>query len=853
MPWLRRIFGSDQDRQAHSAPAGLQSIQQKFGSFLTLLDRNNQVLKIMGDMEEKSQGEYLFDITYIRRSLDEIRAGVGAIIEALIDLGGEGYQSLGIRHAAINADIESLFPGTRPIAEDELTVPFERLERGRAFSVGSKNANLGELKSVLGLPVPDGFAISAWAYKSFVDANNLQARISSLITSVDVRSYEQLARVSDQIRSMVMRASVPGALADAIRKSVEELSARAASERFALRSSAIGEDTHFSFAGQYHTFLNVRQEEVIQRYREVLASKFSPKAIYYFLSHALTESELAMSVGCVSMVDAAASGVIYTRDPVRPDDECMVVYSLFGLGEYLVRGMLTPDVFHVSRTDGAVKQRCLASKPAQLVLRPDGGTEEQSVPEAKQQAPSLDEGQLKALSEMALRTEAHYGTPQDIEWAIDQRGQVFLLQTRPLRVVERRPPSAGPDVSKWPVLKSGGVTACPGAGSGPVYYAESGQDLLGVPEQAVLVARHPFPGLVMVMGKISALVTEVGGVASHMATLAREFRIPTLVGVEGARELPAGQPVTVDATQAAIYAGQHPDLVEARRPEFDLFDDTAVFNLLQRVLAKIAPLDLLHPSDPNFLPENCRTLHDITRFAHQKAMEEMFSGGVTLEKKRCSVRLRSDIPLPVSIVFIDQDISDLRKKGWVEEDEIASEPMRHFWGGIKEEGWPAPAQRFDAKGFMTVLSTSLTAGDQSRFLQESYAILSRQYMIVSLHMGYHFTTVEAMCTDEVSKNYIRMQYKEGGASLDRRTRRVKLIMDILSRAGFEHSSQADFLDTRLTYRGRQAIAEALQLLGRLSMMTKQLDMALSNDAIADWYTHDFMKKLGLEPSEEGGP
>jgi pyruvate,water dikinase len=367
----------------------------------------------------------------------------------------------------------------------------------------------------------------------------------------------------------------------------------------------------------------------------------------------------------------------------------------------------------------------------------------------------------------------------------------------------------------------------------------------------VLVAPNPFPGLITVMGKVRALVTEVGGVASHMATLAREYRIPTLAGVEHAGKLPAGQLVTVDATGSAIYAGIHPDLVAARRGEYELFGDTAIFDLLEQVLAKVSPLNLLHPSDPDFVPEHCRTFHDITRFAHQKAMEEMFYMGKDLKHKdRISARLKSQIPLQVLIIHLDQDVSATKGRRVIDEKGIDSVPMQAFWNGIKEEGWPSRPPPATLKGFMSVMATDMSTGSRAEFSESSFAIVSREYMILSLRMGYHFMTIEAMCTDEVSKNYIRMQFKGGGASLDRRVLRVKLLMDILSKAAFEHSSKGDFIDTMISYQGPKAIVEKLHLLGRITMLTKQLDMALSNEAIAQWYTQDFMKKLGLEKAGE---
>ncbi|UCD18102.1 MAG: hypothetical protein JSV44_04110, partial [Candidatus Zixiibacteriota bacterium] len=637
----------------------LNMLRDKFMHFVRLLERNNQVLKVISDMEEKYQGDYLFDVNYIRSSLDDVISGVEEIISHLILLGGEEYLPLRKRFAEISAAAERSLPGNQPIPQDDYTIPFDQLCRDNAGSVGSKNAHLGEMKSKLGFPVPEGFAITAWSYKHFVSANNLQNRISEKLGELDIRSYEDLVKVSEQIQAMIISSQVPDDLEAAILTSYNRLIADAPSVRFSLRSSALGEDTLFSFAGQYETFLNVSEEELISRYRDILASKFTPKAIYYFLSHSLSESELAMSVGCVSMVDAAVSGVIYTRDPVEPDNGCMVINSIYGLGKYLVDGKLTPDNFHISCADGSIREMNLATKPICLVIDLGGGTIEEPVPETLQRAASLTEKQLRQLAEYALRLEEHYNCPQDIEWAIDRNGEVFFLQSRPLRVLRCGTIASEPDISRLTVLIDGGTTVCPGAAGGQVYHASATRDLANVPENAVLVAPNPFPGLITVMGKISALITRIGGVASHLATIAREFRMPTLMGVERADELIPGRNVTVDACRGRVFAGLQRELVEVRRIDEEIFDDTGIFNVLNRVLTTIAPLELIDPTLPDFLPENCRTLHDITRYAHQKAMDEMFSMAEGLKRKQdIGKLLKSAIPLKMRIVFIDRDYDE---------------------------------------------------------------------------------------------------------------------------------------------------------------------------------------------------
>jgi len=841
MKWFSGLFTES------SSDSGklLSVMQEKYELFRRLLDRNNRALKIIADLEEKSQGEYLFDMNYIASSLQELKGTVKDIIESMILLGGEEYIKLREKYKEIDLRMESMMPGKRQIEKSDFTLSFAEIFSESNYLVGGKNAQLGELRNRLKLPTPDGFAITAWAYKYFMDASGLQERINKLILNLNPKEYGDLIRVSEDIQNIIAAAAVPQDLAEEIVRRCGQLCSEADCCRMAFRSSALGEDTQFSFAGRYATFLNVRREAILPAYKEVIASKFTPKAIYYFFSHGLQESQLAMSVGCVKMVDASASGVVYTRDPVNPEEDSILINSVWGLGTKIVDGTVDPDEFWISRVSSNEIRRRIVDKPTKLAINPAGGVWEAAVVEEKRKQPSLTASQLKKLAEYAALTEQHYGGAQDMEWAADAAGEIFLLQVRPLQILNRRQERAVFDDSGLTVLHRGGTTLCPGAGAGAVFYARGPEDLPVTPRDSVLLADSPFPGLVTVLDRVKALVTETGGAASHMATIAREFRIPTLAGVRGLEKLPPGSAVTVDATGGVIYAGMQASVVEARRPEYDLFEDTQLFDLLKKLLRRIAPLNLLHPSAEDFQPENCRTFHDITRFCHQKAMEEMFAGAKEIRgQEGVCRRLESSIPLNINLIYLDQEPSALKNKKTVKEEDLASLPMECFWRGIKKEGWPKTPPP-DFKGLVSVMATDMTSRRNIKFSQNSYAILSRDYMISSLRMGYHFTTVEAMVTEEPNKNYIRMQYKEGGAALDRRVRRIKLIMDLLTKLGFEHRSTGDFLDSLFSYSDKKNMCEKLFILGRLTMLTKQLDMALSNDEVADWYCKEYAVKLGL--------
>lgn len=827
--------------------SALDAVRSKFAAFLALLERHHQAMTIISDMEEKSQGDYLFDLNYIRTSIAQIRNCVSRLIEIMIELGGPRYEILRDRYADIGARIDESLPWCRSAGIDRYVLPLDEVGRDQACSVGSKNAQVGEMKSRLHLPTPNGFAVTAWSCRYFRQVHDLDERISKRLASVNFLEYDDLVRVSNEIQSMINECPLPDDLAEAIRRAYDELIARRPDARVALRSSALGEDSWFSFAGQYATFLNVEPDRILERYREILASKFTPKAIYYLLSHSLVEDDLAMGVGLVEMIDARAAGVVYTRDPVNPESTQIQVHAVLGLGKSLVEGRSEPDVFHVDRGTMQIVKRQLARKTERLVMADGGGTVEESVPEIDQTQPALSDEQVRQLAEYAVIVETHYNKPQDIEWAVDRDERVMLLQTRPLKIVSAESASEAIDVSGFEILRSGGVTVCPGAATGYVIPVSSIDDLPGIPDRAILVTHQPFPGLVTVMGRIAAIITEVGGPATHMATIAREYRIPTITGIDKLPELPRKTPVTVDATEGTIYSGAHPELVEARQPDYNLFSDMDIFRLLEDLLVHVSPLHLVQPADPGFVPDNCRTLHDITRYVHQKAIEEMFYGGMRVgDSTQVFHRLKTDVPLTVDMIYLDRELPTSPSRREVPDTEIGCKPMEQFWSGLKSEGWPHKARPKYQASFPSVLGLR---GRESGYSENSFAVISREYMVLSLRMGYHFSTIEALATTDSNKNYVRFQHKQGGASLPRRIRRVNVISGLLARLGFVHQSKGDFLSAGINHLDGDRMARILYAMGRLTVMTKQLDMALSTDQIAEWYMEDFAKRLGIGPGD----
>ncbi len=482
--------------------------------------------------------------------------------------------------------------------------------------VGGKNAHLGEAMKI-GLPIPAGFAITTRAYADFLAFNDLVDEINKQKMEIDPANPQTVKQVSDDIQALISAAQVPPALSEAILAAYARMQAEVgeSSVRVSMRSSAIGEDSELSFAGQYLTILNVPGDQLLPAYKEILASLYTPRAISYRLNKGIRDEDIAMSVVCLQMVDAVASGVMYSHHPFNVRDDNLLISAVWGLGPYAVDGVITPDTYRVAKTeDFPILDRTVSHKAVQLVAKPEAGLHEIPVPPELQDQPCLSPEQIKVLAAYGVKLEEHYHCPQDVEWALDKAGRLMVLQSRPL--VLQAPTGKElqdiPAVTGYPVLVEGGAAAFPGVGCGPAFLVQGDEDLLNFPDGAVLVARHSSPKFVMVMAKAQAIVTDSGSISGHMASLSREFSLPTLLDTKVATQTIApGQIVTVDAYTCRIYQGQVPELLDHQPARESHLKDTPVYETLKQVAEFILPLHLVDPRSPEFSPDFCRSLHDL--------------------------------------------------------------------------------------------------------------------------------------------------------------------------------------------------------------------------------------------------
>lgn len=836
---MRRILGFGAKSPPQATP---HTVKQKFDSFMRLLSENHVALRVIAELQERAGGDDLFEIGYLRLNVETLSASVRTMIQQLDRLSGGQYPRLLETYRELDGRVTAELTQRRPIPEDALTIPLSEITQERADSVGGKTAHLGEMRNRLGLPVPDGCAVSAYAYKRFIEDSGLAEEIDDRLASLDTNDLAELEAASRWIQECIQSKDLPADLHEALTAGCTLLQGRGGIHSLAVRSSAVGEGIESSFAGQYATFLNVPCTRLPEMYKEIVASKFAPRALFYLTNRGFRQEEIAMSVCCVEMIPARSSGVLCTTDPIDPGSDTMIINSRWGLGRALVTaGSLPPDFFRVSKADGEVVEQRIAHQERQLVVRAEGeGVEAIPVPEALREAPSLEPGQLRILVDHARRLEEHYGVPQDVEWVVDLEDRVFLTQTRKLALTPAETRGPRPDLSRYPLLLAGGDRASPGVGHGRVVLVERDEDLRRFPTRGVLVSRTTSTRFVTVMNKTSAIITDEGRAAGHMASLAREFRVPALVNTRVAREvLQPGMEVTVDATQREVYEGRVDELLRQPGTRRGIFKDTPAYAALQRILPDIAPLHLVDPAGQNFTQDACRSFHDLTRFCHQKAMQEMYRLAEEAARHMDQAcRIRASIPLDVYVLDLGGGVEGTPERV-IEPERITSLPMHAFWAGLTSIAWPAPKPT--VKGFLSVVAHTVADPElQKRLEEKSLAIISREYMNFSLRLGYHLSTVEGLLTPAREDSYLRFYFHGGAASAERRLRRARLVERIVDHYGFHVHRQGETVEAILTQCDRETLEKHAEMLGRLTVYTKQLDMAMFNDSIVDVFAEEFL-------------
>ena len=843
----RRDEAADQTRENLS--------QQKYRSFKSLLAANNRALELINDLEHHFYQDKPFTLDHIVTRSEALIAEVFTIVEDLNALCEAKYADLFDVAEKIGVRLLADLVRKKKLEKTSLVLPMERLSAENAPAVGGKAANLGEVLNRVHLPVPPGFVVTAYACWHFLEKTDLADFIPQPLRGLDIDDTKRLTAVSRTIQDRIMDADPPADLQSAVTEAISELRARYGRRlRLAVRSSATSEDGEASFAGQHATVLNVAPKNLIAAYKEVVASTYSPRAIFYRMRKGYSEQDVVMSVACIAMLNARVSGVLYTVDPNDRRRKVMLISAVWGLAAHAVEGGTTSDFFVVDKIDGKILEQVIAHQSSQLRTDPDEGVIEQPVPERHLGRPCIEPDQIAQLMDYGRQLEKHYQAALDIEWAIDDDDKLFILQTRPLQhgsqaaesktATAGRPPPIHP-LSGQTVLLRGGVPACEGTASGLAFVMDTEHRLHHVPEGAIVIVRETSPRYVPLMGRIQAMITDVGSVTGHMASVAREFRIPTLVGTgTGTRTIANGAEITVDAGHAIVYEGRIEVLLGSKQA-INPMKDSPIYKAMRTAVQRIAPLNLIDPKKENFKAQGCQTIHDIIRFAHETAMQAMFRiNDAAQHEHRIAIPLRIQQPVNIFIIDLGGGLVPGLSGREARRQDVTCVPLNALLNGMRHKGvqWHQDVG-VNWSGFATIMTQSMMRDplQDRRLGGPNYAVISRHYLNLNSRLGYHFATIDTYCGPVINDNYLTFHFKGGAADIGRRARRAMLLAEILRRMGFKVEQKSDLVRGQMKKYTMDQIAGTLDVLGRLLGAVRLLDMVLADDQQVQWYVEAFFK------------
>ncbi|MFP5258869.1 MAG: PEP/pyruvate-binding domain-containing protein, partial [Acidobacteriota bacterium] len=610
-----------------------------------------------------------------------------------------------------------------------------------------------------------------------------------------------------------------------------------------VRSSASSEDgSEHSFAGQYSSVLGVRDfEAFIRAFVRVLASAFSARGLAYRARAGLSRESVDMAVLCQKMVAARTAGVLYSVDPLAPQDGRMLLTAVPGLGSLAVSGRAPADVYRPSRArdaeDVAAAPARIAEKTVREVMAPDGGLVLEEVTGEDRLRPLLAPGEIALLRDHALRIEALAGCPQDIEWAIDAAGRVFILQARPAVLSHPVPQaSSGCEVGGGAgrVLLDGGVGVSPGKAAGRLVVVRSRNELAqaaAAPRPVVLALHQSLVDAASLVPDTAALLIDMGNPLDHLAGMSRELGIPMIIGLGTATTtLSPGEWVLADADRGLVLAAdplvwQDAPKPATRRPGRG---DAAALAVRELTL----PLNLTDAYGPTFSILECKSLHDLVRYTHEKAVMALFEAGDAIAEETFSLvrRLRDDQGL--SFLIIDLGGGMAPGSGAVVGSEaVLSEPLAALYQGMATPGlrWGKAPPIASVTGLVS--RSFLDTRSERPVGNPNYALVARDYLNLNARVDYHFAMIDAVCGANPRENSLRFRFKGGGTARVQRERRAVFVETVMREEEFFTTRQGDMVTAVLAEGSRETIRAKLVMLGRFLGFSRLLDAVMVDDAM----------------------
>ncbi len=814
----------------------IANLHGKYEHFRALLALNNELLELLAELEEESSWSTLRH-PRVRMGIRALFDGTEDMVQVLNRLTGNRYFDLTNVVAGVRSSVLTYLAKVSEQKDPCLTLQMEEINSRTAGQAGGKAVNLARIEEDLGMRVPRSFVVTTEAYREFMEVDGLASKVRSVLAPARLDAPEDFRRRCELAQDLVRETRVPPAVVEAICLAYRSSSIPLA-EGVAVRSSAAGEDSQLSFAGQFETVLNVNESDVAEAWKRVVVSRFSPGAVFYRRAAGLAEVDTPMAVLVQRMVTARASGVLFTRRPEDPKAAELLITAVRGLGAQASAGIAIADEFVVSRSrPWRILDRRIAHKLVRLAGKAGGGLA--LVPEAagEQDAAAITDDAILRLVEAAVAIERYFGRSQDIEWAIDPEGEIFILQARPLRV--EKPETARGDLPRdvAPLLH-GGDPVWLGRAVGPVHVARNAEEENRTPHGALLVVPQLLPDCVRLLPRVCGVLVERGTVTGHAASILREFRVPSLFGVAGAvATLTSGQVVSLDVASRSVFEGVLWPKLRGHLPITLLGRRTT--GLPDVLAGKLTKL-----SGSSFMGTwACQSLHDVIRFAHEMAIQSMFEIGDRLLDSPIGGVKQLDSPSLIQMYLVDLGGGLLPEAGSgrsVKPEDIASVPLKGLWRGLSDPEFDRE-QDITLRSFGSAIGRGLTAAGPREMGAPNYACVTESYLNLNSRQAYHFTIVDAFLSDNQNNNHLSLRMKGGGGALWQRNLRAEFVAEVLRMHHFTVNVAGDLVNGWVRGLDLTTGVEKLTTIGHLLRFSALLDISITSEAHMKSYVAAFVE------------
>jgi len=774
-------------------------VRSMFAKFQRIQKYNTRALELMAEMDRALGGEYIFDRAFLESSVRELSGLVYQVAYSLNAMSRNGYVALYDRYQSTKSILDDILAGGLGPFGASLALPYSVLGAEMESLAGGLNVYLAEAGNRLDIPAPDGFAVTVTGCACLIRA---------------IRAKET---------------DFPPELAEAINYQAEALFERwGGPVPLTVRICAS--------AMNLEVLTNIEFKDLLHACRLALAKYLSvagdEDAEVALAVHQTVPAYLAGSAAIVGAAGTPGGLLCITAWPADAPD---TKESFFLRRTYpfdLVESEIQPKPF---------------GRPVYPGANPLSYTAKGLYRGSALVGPSF----LRSIAEYAAAFERILGYPQNLDWVRGNAEQPVLINISPTGELDGSTGmvcDSGDLLSGAEVILTGGETVQTGIAAGPVVHV-SETKLDGFPHGAVAVAMHASPRLSGVLRRASAVVTEIGASIGHLATIARELRIPAIFGAAGAMErLAEGTEVTVDAGEKRVYRGIMESLLASRACSTDLDPTDPEYITLRRLLRWIMPLDLIDPDSSSFSSGNCRTYHDIIHFAHEMSIEELLQiqdHGPGL-KSQYVHKLEIDTPIDLFVLDIGGGISP-GVSACVRMGDIISRPFLAFVQGLTlKDVWDREPGSLSMREIISGLDRTFSAiMEVPEYAGKNHAILAENYMNVGLRLGYHYSVIDSYLSGNINQNYVYFRFAGGFADENRRRRRADLIRGILDRLGFKVTVRGDLVLGKLKLVDSREVISALRVLGELTGFTRQIDLEMDSENKVEQLTRLFEEKSGL--------